>query len=234
MARTPQNSTELVELINTLKLQRSAFESQSKAIAAEIFNLAPLYMAGETTAVAKMEQLEQQEQRTQSHVRLCDASIEQALQLLKIMTEREAAAAEQSRKKDYEHCLLLALEQARKADAALAEYSAAMKAREACLEEAQVFALHAHELGQLRSLRSTQGSTWAMGFFDVGRYFEQASLMHRTNFTSLADYSTPRLPGYSLNENANSNQQTTTPDPATQTDLANTRGAKGSAGRRAN
>lgn len=65
---------------------------------------------------------------------------------------------------------------------------------------AQQYANLPHELGVLRQLRSQQGPTWAMGFYDCGQYFEEANLMHRTNYQTLTGFSTPRLANFGLND----------------------------------
>lgn len=206
-ARTPRNSTELTQLINTLRLQRDAFQSQLDVISKAVFTLAPSYTLNEPEAVAQMEELQQREAKTQQHIKLCDLSLQQSLQLLKIMTERETEESERQRKRSFEGCLLAALDEAKQADSALKQYASAMRARDAHLEQAQLYANLPHELGTLRQLGSQQGPTWAFGHFGLGKYLEEASLMHRTNYQTLTDYSTPRLANYGLNDDTDQKEQ---------------------------
>ena len=105
----PKTAEEVAQLISTLKLQKQAFEAQVSAIGKAVFELAPGYTANDPNAVKRMEALEDQERVTLQHVRLCDASIEQALTLHQVMVEKEAAEAEVARKKNYERALIDAL-----------------------------------------------------------------------------------------------------------------------------
>ena len=214
----PRNSAEVTQMISVLKLQRSAFESQQDGIGRAIFELAPAFTQNDPAAVARMRELEELEKKVVQHIRLCDLSMEQALQLHQVMVVREAEEQEQSRKKNYEAALLSALAEARHSDRALEQYASHMRARAGFLQQAQMFAVTPTELGQLRQLASPQGPTWALGHFGCGRLFESGSLAYATNFATLEAYSTPRLPGYGLNDNANTDTKEqpagTNPDPA--------------------
>jgi hypothetical protein len=209
----PHTSAAAQELIDSLASQRSAYQGQLDTVGKQIFELSPAYTSREPGAIERMTELEEIERKTIQQVRICDASIQQALALHKILVAREAEERDRDRKKSYEKCLLDALAESQHADAALEQYARHMKARSGHLEAAQMYAIHAHELGVLRQLASPQGSSWALGHFDCGRYFEQASLAYRINFAPLADYSTARLAGYGLNDDANPKEQPAATNP---------------------
>jgi hypothetical protein len=198
-APIPKTAAEVASMLATLKSQLSAFESQQATISQAEFDLSASYTAGDPSAIKQMAELEKQAAVTQLHIKLTRGSIEQALALHEILVQREAEEAEVNRKRSYEKLLLLALEEAKHADAAIATYASHMKAREALLEEAQGLARHAHELGVLRQLRGQQGPSWQLGHFGVTRLLDPHAFGYTVGFQPLAAYSTAMLPNYGLN-----------------------------------
>jgi hypothetical protein len=196
----PTTAEGVTTLLKTLKLQREAFQSQLDKVNKAQFDLAGPYTLNDPEAVKQMEQLAEVEAKVQQHLRLCDVSIQQSIQLHQVLTQQEAANAEVDRKRSYERLLLQAVEEAKHADQAIQTYASHMKAREALLEQAQNLALHVHELGQLRQVRGPQGPSWQLGHYGVSRLIDYHAFSYHVGFQPLAIYSEAMLPGYNLQD----------------------------------
>jgi hypothetical protein len=198
----PRTTAEAADLLRDLKARRTSFQDQLDAVTKSQFALAAQYTLNDPQAVAEMESLDEIEGKILQHLRLSDAAIGQAEVLLKVLEQREAQERETERRKSYEALLLQSLAESRHADAALSEVARHLRARGQLLLEAQALAETATELGQLKQLRSQQAVTWACGHAELLQHLDPRMFPYPTHFASLADYTSPRLPGYGLNPDA--------------------------------